>query len=69
MLFHFLVYPIPDPCFFEGVPPPTHPLLPPCPVIPLHWGQGPSLHRTKGLASPSIDDQQGHPLLHMQLEP
>jgi hypothetical protein len=37
------------PCFYEGVPPPTHLLLPPHPHIPLHWGikssqdQGPLL--------------------------
>ena len=32
--------PIPSPSsyFYEGVPPPTHPLPPPCPCIPLHWG-------------------------------
>ena len=36
-------------CFSKGVPPPTHPLLPPCPCIPLHWdmesswNQGPLL--------------------------
>jgi hypothetical protein len=28
----------PSPCFYEGTPPPTHPLLPYCPSIPLHWG-------------------------------
>ena len=39
----------PLPCFCEGAPPPTHPLLPHRPSIPLHWGirpsqdQGPSL--------------------------
>ena len=31
------------PCFYEGAPPSTHPLLPPCPGIPLHWGFKPSL--------------------------
>jgi hypothetical protein len=36
-------------CFYEGVPhSPTHPLLPPCSHIPLHWG---ILHRTKCLFS------------------
>jgi hypothetical protein len=25
------------PCFYEGVSPPTHPLLPACPHILLHW--------------------------------
>jgi hypothetical protein len=30
-------------CFYEGVPhPPTHPVPPPCPTIPLHWGTKPS---------------------------
>jgi hypothetical protein len=48
MLSPFLVSswkpPIPSlsPTFYEGVPPPTHPLLPPCPGIPLHWGIEPS---------------------------
>jgi hypothetical protein len=41
-------------------------LNPPTPIpgpgIPLFWGTGPR-------ASPPIDDQLGHPLLHMQLEP
>jgi hypothetical protein len=39
----------PSPCFYEGLSPPTHPLLPFHPPIPLHWGihqasqdQGPS---------------------------
>ena len=36
-------------CLYEGAPPPTHPLLPHCSSIPLHWGikppqdQGPPL--------------------------
>jgi hypothetical protein len=40
---------LPLPCFYEGAPPPTYPLLPPCPKIPLCWGieppqeQGPPL--------------------------
>lgn len=35
-------------CFYEGVPPTTHPLPPPCPLpplcplIPLHWAIKPS---------------------------
>jgi hypothetical protein len=43
-LFHPL-----SPCFYEDPPPPTHPLLPPHPGIPLYWGikpqqdQGPLL--------------------------
>jgi hypothetical protein len=34
----------PCPCFYEGAPPLTHPLLPPPfpPCIPLHWGIEPS---------------------------
>ena len=32
----------PSSCFYEGVPPPTHPLLPPHPGIPLHWDIEPS---------------------------
>ena len=32
----------PLPCFYEGAPPPIHPLLPHCPSIPLHWGIKPS---------------------------
>jgi len=31
--FHF-----PSPCFYEGVPSPTHSLPSPCPGILLHWG-------------------------------
>ena len=43
---------------------PTHPRIPAsCPDITLHWGIELSL------ASPPIDVQQGHPLLHMRLEP
>jgi hypothetical protein len=30
------------PCFYEDVLPPTYPLLPPYPWIPLHWGIEPS---------------------------
>ena len=29
-------------CFYKGAPPPTYPLLPHHPVIPLHWGFKPS---------------------------
>ena len=32
----------PSSCFYEGVPPPTYPLLPPHPGIPLHWDIEPS---------------------------
>jgi hypothetical protein len=31
-----------SPCFYNSTPPPTHPLPPPCPGIPLHWGIKPS---------------------------
>ncbi|EDL36965.1 mCG148278 [Mus musculus] len=31
-----------SPCFYEGVPPNTHPLPPPWPAIPLHWAIEPS---------------------------
>jgi hypothetical protein len=43
--------PIPchSPCFYEGVTPLTHPLLPHYSDIPLHWGISPL--RTKGLSS------------------
>ena len=45
---------------------PTHPFLLPGPGMPLTLG-----HRafTESRASPPIDEQLGHPLLHMQLEP
>jgi hypothetical protein len=53
-------HPPPPPlCLHEGVPPPTHPLLPhPC-SLPLHWDIKPP--------SPPIDVRQGHPLLHTYL--
>ena len=51
--------PSPSPCI------PTHPFPIPYIGIPLHWVS--SILRTKGLFS--HDGQQGHPLLHMQLEP
>ena len=53
-------------CLYEGAPSPTNPLLLQHPSIPLHWGIKPSQYQG---GSPSIDDWQGHPLLHMQLEP
>jgi hypothetical protein len=43
--------------------PPTHPLPPHCPSIPLHWGIKPSQDQGPN------DSRQGHPLLHMQLKP
>jgi hypothetical protein len=39
----------PSPCFYEGVPPPTHPLPPLCPHIPYTGAL--SLHGTKDLCS------------------
>jgi len=58
---------LPSPYFYEGAPSPT-PLLPP---ISLPWHSPTLGHRafTRPRASPPIDAQQGHPLLHMQLEP
>jgi hypothetical protein len=59
-----ILYPIRSPlASMRVLPPPSHPLPPPHTGIPLHWGIEPSR------ASPLIDAQQGHPLLHMQLEP
>ena len=59
---HFKCYPLfcpprkspspslpPSLCFYEGVPPPTHQLLPPGPGIPYTGAS--SLHRTEGLFS------------------
>jgi hypothetical protein len=61
---------LPSPCFYEGVPPPTHP-LPPAPTsppsIPLHWGIYGAFIGPR--TSPPIDVWLGHPLLQMQLEP
>ena len=60
MLFPFLVSPPKIPSL-----PPLLPNLStriPSPGIPLYWNIGPR-------ASPPIDDQLCHPLLHMQLEP
>jgi hypothetical protein len=60
--FHF-----PSPCFYEGVPTPTHPLLTSCPGIPLHWGikssedQGP----LQPLISEAIFYFKCHGSLHM----
>jgi hypothetical protein len=55
-----------SPCFCDGVPPPTHPLLLPCPDVPWHWGIKPSQDQEPLVPT---DVQQGHALLHMQLEP
>ena len=39
----------PYPCFYEGFLPPTQPVLPPCPGIPIQRAS--NLHRTKCLSS------------------
>ena len=53
---------IPPPtCLCEGVPPPAHLLLPQLTSVRLP-SSGPR-------ASPPIDFRQGHPLLHIELEP
>jgi hypothetical protein len=61
-------YPItPAPASMRVFPPPTHTLLPPRSLIPLHWG---ILQAIRGpRSSPPMDPQQGHPLLHMWPEP
>jgi hypothetical protein len=53
----------PSPCFYEGVPHPSTPASP-------SWHSPTLRHQsfTGPRASPPIDVQQGHPLLHMQLE-
>jgi hypothetical protein len=59
------------PCFYEGAPPPTHPLPPPCPSISLHWGiktsqdRGPplTLMPDKAPSAPSPDSSIGIPVL------
>jgi hypothetical protein len=48
-------YSIPSPCFFEAVPSPTHPLLPNCPLIPLHWDIEPS--QDQGLLLPLVPNK------------
>jgi hypothetical protein len=53
-----------SPCFYERVPPPTHSCLP-----TLAFPYTGALSFIGPRASPPIDAQQGHPLLHMQLEP
>jgi hypothetical protein len=50
-----------SPCFYEGAPPPIHPLPPHCPDIPLHWGIEPS--QDQGPLLPLMSSK-GHPLLH-----
>ena len=64
MLSPFLVstlqtpYPIsPSACFYEGAPPPNHPLLPHRPSlnIPLHWSIEPP--RDQGASLPLIPDK------------
>jgi hypothetical protein len=62
MLSPFLVSP-PKISYPFSSPPLMKPSTPfPGPGIPLYWVTGPR-------ASPPIDDQLGHPLLHMQLDP
>jgi hypothetical protein len=46
---------------------PPYPVLLLCPGIPLNWGMHQAF--TWPRVSPPTDVQQGHPLLHMQLEP
>jgi hypothetical protein len=66
MLSLFLVSPpkttYPSPCS------PTWPQLLPGPSIPLHWGIEHSITKDQGPLL-QTDAWQGHPLLHMQLEP
>ena len=59
----------PSPCFYEGVPPPTDTILHPAlhSPTPLHWSIYQAFIGPR--TSPPIDAWQGHPLLHMQLEP
>ena len=52
------------PCFYDSIPPPIHPLPLTCPPITLHWGIETSQDQRT-----TTDVQQGHPWLHMQLEP
>ena len=58
-------YPILGPPTSEGAPLPTFPIPPLYPCIPLYW----SRVFTGPRASPPIDAQQGHPLLHMKRDP
>jgi hypothetical protein len=56
----------PTPASMRGfLHPPTHPLPPP--LLPLHWGIYQAFIGPR--TSLPIDAWQGHPLLHMQLEP
>jgi len=55
-----------SPFFYEGLSPPIHPPLPASP--PWHPPILGSRALTGPRASPPIGSQQGHPLLHMQLE-
>ena len=57
--------PHPHPCLCKGAPPPVHPHL-----RALAFPYTGLLQASKGpMASPPIDARQGHPLLHIQLEP
>jgi hypothetical protein len=64
-------FPVSPPKTFYPIPPspylPTHPFPLPRPDISLHWGIKPS--QDQGPLLPLMFIQQGHPLLHMQLEP
>jgi hypothetical protein len=55
----------PSSYFYEGVSPPTNPLPPPRPHIPLHKGIEPS--RDQGPLLPLMLNK-AHPLLHIRLE-
>jgi hypothetical protein len=56
----------PSPCFYEGVPPLTHPLPPPSPWFPY---TGASIEPSQDQRPPHIDARQGHPLLYTWMEP
>jgi hypothetical protein len=59
------LYPPPLFCFYEGMPPPTYPLLSQHPSILLHW----SIKSSQDQGPSPINVQQGHSLLYMRLEP
>ena len=68
MLFPFLDSPLKTP-YPSSLPLITHPLLLPGPGIPLYWEPSHDQESLLPLMTPPIDDQLGHPLPHMQLEP
>lgn len=51
----FPLFHSPSSCLYEDAPPPTHPLRPPCPGIPLHWGKKPS--QDQGLILPFVSNK------------